>query len=742
MNVTMEVNEIIVKAYEFAKSQKHEYITAEHILYQSTFQKDMYNALEECNADIINLRNNLLNYFNENIEKTEEEEPQESYSFQQVLIKSSEQAIFSEKNTIALEHIVSAIYSLDESYAVYFLALEGVEKSEILFNLCHKNTNELAIRKEEERELVPEEKEEKQHSSFLDMFTVNLNEYVKKYKKDPLIGRTDIIERTIQVLCRRNKNNPLHVGEPGVGKTVLTWALADLINRGQVPEKLRGAEIYSLDIGSLLAGTKYRGDFEERVKKVLNEINKKDKPIVFIDEIHSIVGAGSLGTGALDASNLLKPYLMEGKVRFIGATTFDEYKKYFEKDKGLSRRFEVIEVKEPTVEETVKILKGLKKNYEEYHGVRYSDDALLEAATLSSKYINDKFLPDKAIDIIDEAGAYLAVKENSEEKIVDEKIIEEVVSKICNIPKQTVETDEINSLKTMEKNLKENIFGQDEAIEDIVKCIKMSRAGLKDDNKPVASMLFVGPTGVGKTEIAKTLASNLGVKLIRFDMSEYGEKHAASKLIGAPPGYVGYEEGGLLTEAIRKQPYSVLLLDEIEKAHPDILSVLLQIMDYATLTDNQGRKADFRNVIIIMTSNAGAKNIGKNLVGFGERIVQGEAINDEVKKVFTPEFRNRLDKIVVFNHVNEEMAKNITLKEIKIFKKLLEPKNISLDFTESCLNHISKKGVSKEYGAREIHRIINSEVKSILVDEILFGKLKDGGNCIIDVEDGKYITKM
>ena len=742
MNVTMEVNEIIVKAYEFAKSQKHEYITAEHILYQSTFQKDMYNALEECNADIINLRNNLLNYFNENIEKTEEEEPQESYSFQQVLIKSSEQAIFSEKNTIALEHIVSAIYSLDESYAVYFLALEGVEKSEILFNLCHKNTNELAIRKEEERELVPEEKEEEQHSSFLDMFTVNLNEYVKKYKKDPLIGRTDIIERTIQVLCRRNKNNPLHVGEPGVGKTVLTWALADLINRGQVPEKLRGAEIYSLDIGSLLAGTKYRGDFEERVKKVLNEINKKDKPIVFIDEIHSIVGAGSLGTGALDASNLLKPYLMEGKVRFIGATTFDEYKKYFEKDKGLSRRFEVIEVKEPTVEETVKILKGLKKNYEEYHGVRYSDDALLEAATLSSKYINDKFLPDKAIDIIDEAGAYLAVKENSEEKIVDEKIIEEVVSKICNIPKQTVETDEINSLKTMEKNLKENIFGQDEAIEDIVKCIKMSRAGLKDDNKPVASMLFVGPTGVGKTEIAKTLASNLGVKLIRFDMSEYGEKHAASKLIGAPPGYVGYEEGGLLTEAIRKQPYSVLLLDEIEKAHPDILSVLLQIMDYATLTDNQGRKADFRNVIIIMTSNAGAKNIGKNLVGFGERIVQGEAINDEVKKVFTPEFRNRLDKIVVFNHVNEEMAKNITLKEIKIFKKLLEPKNISLDFTESCLNHISKKGVSKEYGAREIHRIINSEVKSILVDEILFGKLKDGGNCIIDVEDGKYITKM
>lgn len=742
MNVTMEVNEIIVKAYEFAKSQKHEYITAEHILYQSTFQKDMYNALEECNADIINLRNNLLNYFNENIEKTEEEEPQESYSFQQVLIKSSEQAIFSEKNTIALEHIVSAIYSLDESYAVYFLALEGVEKSEILFNLCHKNTNELAIRKEEERELVPEEKEEEQHSSFLDMFTVNLNEYVKKYKKDPLIGRTDIIERTIQVLCRRNKNNPLHVGEPGVGKTVLTWALADLINRGQVPEKLRGAEIYSLDIGSLLAGTKYRGDFEERVKKVLNEINKKDKPIVFIDEIHSIVGAGSLGTGALDASNLLKPYLMEGKVRFIGATTFDEYKKYFEKDKGLSRRFEVIEVKEPTVEETVKILKGLKKNYEEYHGVRYSDDALLEAATLSSKYINDKFLPDKAIDIIDEAGAYLAVMEDSEEKIVDEKIIEEVVSKICNIPKQTVETDEINSLKTMEKNLKENIFGQDEAIEDIVKCIKMSRAGLKDDNKPVASMLFVGPTGVGKTEIAKTLASNLGVKLIRFDMSEYGEKHAASKLIGAPPGYVGYEEGGLLTEAIRKQPYSVLLLDEIEKAHPDILSVLLQIMDYATLTDNQGRKADFRNVIIIMTSNAGAKNIGKNLVGFGERIVQGEAINDEVKKVFTPEFRNRLDKIVVFNHVNEEMAKNITLKEIKIFKKLLEPKNISLDFTESCLNHISKKGVSKEYGAREIHRIINSEVKSILVDEILFGKLKDGGNCIIDVEDGKYITKM
>lgn len=553
-----------------------------------------------------------------------------------------------------------------------------------------------------------------------------------------LIGRQDILDRTIQILCRRTKNNPIHVGEPGVGKTSIVLGLARLINEGKVPEKLKNSEIYSLDIGGLLAGTKYRGDFEERIKKVLEQIKHRVNPIVYIDEIHSIVGAGALGGGSLDASNLLKPYLMEGKIKFIGATTFDEYKKHFEKDKALTRRFQTVEVKEPSINETVEIINGIKKSYEEYHNVSYTDKAIESAVILSNKYINDKFLPDKAIDVIDEAGASISMENSEERTLIDDVKIEEIISKMCHIPKKTVEKDEIEALMTLENKLKLNIFGQNVAIDEVVKCIKMSRAGLKDEGKPVASMLFVGPTGVGKTEICRVLSKELGIKLIRFDMSEYGEKHAASKLIGAPPGYVGYEEGGLLTDSVRKNPYSVLLLDEIEKAHPDILSVLLQVMDYATLTDNQGRKADFRNVILIMTSNAGAKEIGKNKVGFGERVVQVEAIKDEVKRFFTPEFRNRLDKIVVFNHIDKEMARNITIKEIGLFKEQLLSKNIILEFDESVINHISNEGVSKEYGAREISRIINSEIKALLIDEVLFGRLKDGGKAKVVFNDSKY----
>ncbi|MFR1201080.1 MAG: AAA family ATPase, partial [Clostridium sp.] len=549
-------------------------------------------------------------------------------------------------------------------------------------------------------------------------------------------------DRTVQILCRRTKNNPIHVGEPGVGKTSIVLGLARLINEGKVPEKIKNSEIYSLDIGGLLAGTKYRGDFEERIKKVLDQIKHRFNPIVYIDEIHSIVGAGALGGGSLDASNLLKPYLMEGKIKFIGATTFDEYKKHFEKDKALTRRFQTVEVKEPSISETIEILNGIKKSYEEYHNVSYTDQAIESAVILSNKYINDKFLPDKAIDVIDEAGASISMENSEERALIDEVKIEEIISKMCHIPKKTVEKDEIEALMTLENKLKSDIFGQNAAIDEVVKCIKMSRAGLKDEGKPVASMLFVGPTGVGKTEICRVLSKELGIKLIRFDMSEYGEKHAASKLIGAPPGYVGYEEGGLLTDSVRKNPYCVLLLDEIEKAHPDILSVLLQVMDYATLTDNQGRKADFRNVILIMTSNAGAKEIGKNKVGFGERVVQGEAIKDEVKRFFTPEFRNRLDKIVVFNHIDKEMAINITIKEIGLFKEQLLSKNIILEFDDSVINHISSEGVSKEYGAREISRIINSEIKALLIDEILFGRLKDGGKAKIIFSDSKYAIEF
>lgn len=744
MEISREVNEIILKSYDFAKSNKDEFVTAEHLLYGVTFEDRFINALGELNGNAIDLRKKLCEYISEYIEEGNTDSPVESYSFQQAIILASEQAVFSSQKSITMEHLVSAIYDLENSYASYYLQEEGIEKRDLLYKLCHENYDGDDYIHEglisEENEEIDDDANINNKKDLINTLTVNLNEQVKGENSDPLIGREDVLERTIQILCRRTKNNPIHVGEPGVGKTAITLGLASLINSGNVPEKLKNAEVFSLDIGAALAGTKYRGDFEERIKKVLNEIELHENPIVYIDEIHNIVGAGAIDGGALDTSNLLKPYLVGGKVKFIGATTFDEYKKYFEKDKALSRRFQTIEVKETSIDETIKILNGLKSNYESYHNVKYTNNAIKVAVELSSKYINDRFLPDKAIDIIDEAGAYSSMNRGDlNEVIVDEKVIEEVISRICHIPKNTVEKDEVSSLMDLEKNLEDNIFGQDKAIHEVVRCIKISRAGLNNENKPISSLLFVGPTGVGKTEVAKTLANSLGVKLIRFDMSEYAEKHAAAKLIGAPPGYVGYEEGGLLTDTIRKNPYCVLLLDEVEKAHPDILNVLLQVMDYATLSDNQGRKADFRNVVLIMTSNAGAKDIGKSVIGFGERIIQGEAIMEEVKKFFTPEFRNRLDKIVVFNHLNKEMALNITRRELYKFNEQLLKKNVKVNFDEECIKFIAKNGTSQEYGAREILRIINQEIKPMLVDEILFGKLSDGGEVAVSVIEDKFI---
>ena len=745
MQISGEVNDIILKGYELAKGNKDEFVTAEHLLYGITFVERFINALSKLNGSAVNLRKKLDEYISEYIEEGDVEGPIESYSFQQAIIKASEHAVFSSQKSITMEHLISAIYDLENSYASYYLQEEGIEKRDLLYKLCHEENEddeymEEGLISEGDEEINMDEENTKNKGTLLKTLTINLNEIVKNDNSDPLIGRKDILERTIQILCRRNKNNPIHVGEPGVGKTAITLGLARLINKGEVPEKLKNAEIFSLDIGAALAGTKYRGDFEERIKKVLNEIQTHENPIVYIDEIHNIVGAGSIDGGSLDTSNLLKPYLVSGKVKFIGATTFDEYKKYFEKDKALTRRFQTIEVKETTVEDTIKILNGLKSNYENYHNVKYSDNALKLAVELSNKYINDRFLPDKAIDIIDEAGSYISMnRRDSNEVIVDEKIIEEVISKICHIPKNTVEKDEISSLKELEENLEKNIFGQDMAIHEIVRFIKTSRAGLNNENKPISSLLFVGPTGVGKTEVAKTLADSLVVKLIRFDMSEYAEKHAAAKLIGAPPGYVGYEEGGLLTDTIRKNPYCVLLLDEVEKAHPDILNVLLQVMDYATLSDNQGRKADFRNVLLIMTSNAGAKDIGKSVIGFGDRIIKGEAIKEEIKKFFTPEFRNRLDKIVVFNHLNEEMALNIAKRELDKFNEILSKKNVKVNFDDKCIDFVAKKGISQEYGAREIIRVINQEIKPMFVDEILFGKLSDGGEVAVTVNNDKFI---
>lgn len=753
MKITNEVNSILLRAYQEAKEKSSEYITPEHLLYAATFDQNVEDAIRECGGSLENLRYNLNTYIRTYVNKIGQGEPQESIEFQKVILTANEQTRYSGKDAIDIDHILSAIFTLEDSYARYYLEQEGATRRELLYFLCHSleevnhNSYEDGIQDnfDEDIEGSAEQEDEekstkKKEDAFLNKFTINLIEKVKGENNDPLIGRKDILDRSIQILCRRIKNNPIHVGESGVGKTAITLGLARLISEDKVPEKLKGSSMFSLDIGAVIAGTKYRGDFEERIKRILDLIAKQDKPIVYIDEIHNIVGAGALNGGALDASNLLKPYLTEGKIRFIGATTFDEYKKFFEKDKALSRRFQTIDVKEPSIKEAIEIINGLKANYEEYHNVSYTEEAISDAVILSDKYINDRYLPDKAVDIIDEAGAYARMhNENLEEKIIiDRKVIEEIISKVCSIPKQTVESSEISSLKYLESNLKENIFSQDKAIEEVVRCIKMSRSGLNEEDKPVASMLFVGPTGVGKTEIARCLSKNLGIELIRFDMSEYAEKHAAAKLIGSPPGYVGYEEGGLLTDAIRKTPHCVLLLDEIEKAHEDILSVLLQVMDYATLTDNKGRKADFRNVIIIMTSNAGARNIGKKLIGFGERQVKGEAIMEEVKKFFTPEFRNRLDKIIVFNSMSDSMAISIAKKQLNDFKAKLAAKNISIEFDEECTNYVAKTGTSEEFGAREIARVIASRIKPLLVDEILFGKLSDGGNCTIELIDENF----
>jgi ATP-dependent Clp protease ATP-binding subunit ClpA len=753
MKITNEVNLILLKAYQEAKEKNSEYITPEHLLYAATFDENVEYAIKECGGSLENLRYNLATYMKTYISKIGQGEPQESIEFQRVILAANEQIKYSGKDAIDVDHILSAIFNLEDSYARYYLEQEGVTRRDLLYCLCHsmeeegQNSYEDEMKEnfgEDTDDVIKQENQEKldkkKEDAFLNKFTIDLTKKVKEEKNDPLIGREDILERSIQILCRRIKNNPIHVGESGVGKTAITLGLAKLISEDKVPEKLKGSSMFSLDIGSVIAGTKYRGDFEERIKRILDLISKQDKPIVYIDEIHSIVGAGALNGGALDASNLLKPYLSEGKIRFIGATTYDEYKKFFEKDKALSRRFQRVDVKEPSIKEAIQILNGLKGNYEEYHNVSYTDEAISDAVTLSDKYINDRYLPDKAVDIIDEAGAYVRMRNEDlgEQIIVDRKIIEEIISKICSIPKQTVESSEISSLKYLEKDLKKNIFFQDKAIEEVVRCIKMSRSGLNEENKPVASMLFVGPTGVGKTEIARCLSKTLGIELIRFDMSEYSEKHAASKLIGSPPGYVGYEEGGLLTDAVKKTPHCVLLLDEIEKAHPDILSVLLQVMDYATLTDNKGRKADFRNAIIIMTSNAGARNIGKKLIGFGDREVKGEAIMEEVKKFFTPEFRNRLDKIIVFNSMTDDMAANIAKKQLNDFKTKLSSKNIKIEFSEKSIDYVAKKGTSEEFGAREIARVVASNIKPLLVDEILFGKLSSGGECIIDFIDGKF----
>ena len=744
-------NRVLMAAYNEAKYNGHEYFTPEHILYASLFFNEGAAIIENSGASVEIIKNELVKFFNENMPLVENADPIESVGVNNIMQTTAYHCMSSGKDVIRIGDIIAALFNEKESFASYILQKNGVKRIDVLKYISHgvsliprSNDSSLEPVKpsqnaSDEDDLVSEE------NDFLKNFTVELVEKAKKDKIDPLIGREDILERTIQVLSRRLKNNPIHVGDPGVGKTAITEGLARLILDKKVPKALKNSKIYYLDMGSMIAGTKYRGDFEERMKKVLNEIQSQKNAIVYIDEIHTIVGAGSVSEGSMDASNIIKPFLTQGTLRFIGSTTYEEYKKYFEKDRALSRRFQKIDVPEPGIEDTYKILQGLKDRYEDYHKVKYTNEALKLAAELSAKYIQDRHLPDKAIDVIDETAAYVRLHCNNENKIITitDKDIELTVSSIAKIPKKSVSNNEINQLKTLDKKLKKEIFGQDSAIDTVTGAIKRSRAGFNEPEKPVASLFFVGPTGVGKTELCKQLSSTLGIPLIRFDMSEYQEKHTVARLIGAPPGYVGYEEGGLLTDAIRKTPYCVLLLDEIEKAHPDIYNILLQIMDYATLTDNNGKKADFRNVILIMTSNAGAREVGRAMIGFDNRNVEKSAIIKEVERIFSPEFRNRLDDIAVFNHINEDMALLIAKKAMKMFEEKLKPKNIKLSVTPKFYKWLAQKGLSSNYGAREILRIVQDKIKTYFVDAVLFGQLSSGGTAVVDIvdEEVKIIKK-
>ena len=744
MNLSKEMLICMNQAVEYAVSEQYEYVTPEMLLLMLCENDSFRYVVEECGGNIPRLKRDLQGYIQKTTEKVPGVKPELSFSASRLMGFAAQSAFNSGCEEVCLRHLVHGMYHLEESYATYSLLVQELSEIELLQELTYVEDDtevpNFAESDQEEKDAFFSSSETAKEKSTVRMFAPCLNDILQD--NNPLIGREDELERTIQILCRKDKNNPLHIGEPGVGKTAITYGLVERIRKNEVPEPLRGAKVFSLDLGGMVAGTQYRGDFEKRFKKVLTEISKEEKPIIYIDEIHNLCGAGATSGGSLDASNMLKPYLADGHIRFIGATTFEEYKKYFEKNKSLVRRFQNVEIKEPSVEECVTILEGLKSKYEKYHSVKYAKNLMDYIVQMSAKHIHERFLPDKAIDLMDEAGSYRKLHPTEKKtQTVDKKVIDEVLTKICRVPIETVQTDSVEGLATLEDRLLSRVFGQDEAVSQVVNAVKYSKAGLLEDNKPLASLLFVGPTGVGKTEIAKSLAEELGVSLIRFDMSEYGEKHAVAKLIGSPAGYVGYEEGGLLTEAIRKTPSAVLLLDEIEKAHADIYNVLLQVMDYATLTDNQGRKADFRNVIIIMTSNTGARLVGKSGIGFQTENKDSSVILEEVKKTFQPEFRNRLNKIVVFHGMDDSMASRVVDKKLKELGTLLEAKKIVFEVEQAARELIKNHGISQMYGAREVDRVIRNEIKPLFVDEILFGKLKKGGKLVLSAKDDQFVIR-
>ena len=739
--IAQELEVSLHMAFMDARQKRHELITVEHLLLAMIDNPTAADVLRACGANLDNLRLELNHYIEEHTPMMggdEEVDTQPTLGFQRVIQRAILHVQSSGKKEVTGANVLVAIYGEKDSHAVFFLHQQGVTRLDVVNYISHGVAKIAEEAKRTETEQTSET--DAAPASALDSYTLNLNEQVLAGKIDPVIGRDKELERVIQTLCRRRKNNPLLVGEAGVGKTAIAEGLARRIVEKTVPEVLANAVIYSLDMGALLAGTKYRGDFEQRLKSVMKKLEEQPDAVLFIDEIHTLIGAGAASGGTLDASNLLKPALSNGSLKCIGATTYQEYRGIFEKDHALSRRFQKVDVEEPSVAETVEILKGLKSRFEKHHSVKYTIGALNTAAELSAKYINDRHLPDKAIDVIDEAGAAQRILPKSKQKkVIGDKEIEDIVAKIARIPPKNISSDDRNALKTLDRDLKAVVFGQDKAIESLASAIKMARSGLGSQNKPIGSFLFSGPTGVGKTEVAKQLAYTLGIELVRFDMSEYMERHAVSRLIGAPPGYVGFEQGGLMTEAITKHPYCVLLLDEIEKAHPDIYNILLQVMDHGTLTDNNGRKADFRNVTIIMTTNAGAESLSKTTMGF----TQGKQVGDEmaeIKRLFSPEFRNRLDATVSFAPLSQEIIMRVVDKFLMQLEDQLHEKKVEASFSDKLKAYLGKKGFDPLMGARPMSRLIQDTIRRGLADELLFGKLANGGHVFVDIDVKDQIT--
>jgi len=737
-----QLEESLHRAVAIANQRKHEYATLEHLLLSLTEDEDSVGVMKACDVDLDVLKTTLTNYVDNELKSLvvdDGEDAKPTPSFQRVIQRAVIHVQSSGRDEVTGANVLVAIFSERESHAAYFLQEQEMTRYDAVNYIAHGIAKKAGA--SEAKPVKGSEDEEKSAvktgGEALDAYCVNLNEKAKQGKVDPLIGRSAEVERCIQILCRRTKNNPLLVGDPGVGKTAIAEGLARKIINKQVPEVLAGSTIFSLDMGALLAGTRYRGDFEERVKQVVKELENHPDAILFIDEIHTVIGAGATSGGAMDASNLLKPALASGSLRCMGSTTYKEFRQHFEKDRALVRRFQKIDVNEPTIEDSIKILKGLKTYYEEFHKLRYTNDALKAAVELSARYISDRKLPDKAIDIIDEAGAsQMLLPESRRKKVIGLKEVEAVVAKIARIPPKSVSKSDTEALLQLETDLKRAVYGQDDAIEQLSAAMKMARAGLRDPSKPIGCYLFSGPTGTGKTETARQLSSTLGIELLRFDMSEYMERHTVSRLIGAPPGYVGFDQGGLLTDAVDQHPHCVVLLDEIEKAHPDVFNILLQVMDHGVLTDANGKKVDFRNVVLIMTTNAGASDAQRNAIGFG-RGKQADEVEEALKRLFTPEFRNRLDAIVQFRPLTPEIIRQVVIKFVMQLEGQLADRNVTIETTDEAADWLAKNGFDELYGARPLGRVIQEHIKKPLADEILFGRLTRGGHVKVVLRDGK-----